>query len=89
MKLSTEYVDADGNSRSPCRERGLKLSTEYVDADGNSRSPCRERGLKCCTVCAQLTPEKSLPVQGAWIEISAENIDTIIFDVAPRAGSVD
>ena len=57
--------------RSPCRERGLKslLVDGFELAVG--RSPCRERGLKFFTatpVCA--TRCMSLPVQGAWIEIT-------------------
>ena len=32
---------------------------------------------------------RSLPVRGAWIEISSEKMPALMADVAPRAGSVD
>ena len=36
----------------------------------NGRSPCGERGLKCALASANVRTRLSLPVRGAWIEIS-------------------
>mgnify|MGYP006887460809 CR=1 FL=1 len=53
------------------------------------RSPCGERGLKFLRRWG--TPQycASLPVRGAWIEISASATAFFVPVVAPRAGSVD
>ena len=55
--------------RSPCRERGLKSCGLDGVAAHNCRSPCRERGLKFFTMTITGATLRSLPVQGAWIEI--------------------
>ena len=59
-----------GGRRSPCGERGLKLSLclKYIIPFG--RSPCGERGLKYVKHSFHLKTEKSLPMRGAWIEMS-------------------
>ena len=57
-------------SRSPCGERGLKFSPSSWITRSRGRSPCGERGLK--STCRFLHPEiqPSLPVRGAWIEMT-------------------
>ena len=50
--------------RSPCGERGLKSPLVR-------RSPCGERGLKYRQAGYPRPAAASLPVRGAWIEISA------------------
>ena len=52
------------------------------------RSPCGERGLKSRGCKSRHDAYKSLPVRGAWVEISSEKIPALMADVAPRAGSV-
>ena len=60
--------------RSPCGERGLKCQTcKQSRGRPRCRSPCGERGLKCLVDALPLPPRPSLPVRGAWIEISAPN----------------
>ena len=53
------------------------------------RSPCRERGLKFRVPVPAASTPRSLPVQGAWIEIATANTAYGSTAVAPRAGSVD
>ena len=57
--------------RSPCGERGLKCADWGLRPLCGSRSPCGERGLKL--INQRETPRacQSLPVRGAWVEISA------------------
>ena len=75
--------------RSPCGERGLKSYITNGRAFSERRSPCGERGLK-----SQPSPlflhnrSVSLPVRGAWVEISVARSYPTIRLVAPRAGSV-
>ena len=54
-----------------------------------SRSPCGERGLKCLRAVDDVATNGSLPVRGAWIEITIVSRPCIASPVAPRAGSVD
>ena len=75
--------------RSPCGERGLKSGDSYKVKFNFRRSPCGERGLKFETVDLLAAFEKSLPMRGAWIEISTEASVIRIEFVAPHAGSVD
>ena len=56
--------------RSPCGERGLKCGYRRAGAVLSSRSPCGERGLKCCWSASKRIFQPSLPVRGAWVEIS-------------------
>ena len=58
--------------RSPCGERGLKSANGCLCRSARrSRSPCGERGLKSAVSEFQAAAHKaSLPVRGAWIEIS-------------------
>ena len=57
--------------RSPCGERGLKSDAACKTfAVAYRRSPCGERGLKWCMVDWLDTKSRSLPVRGAWVEIS-------------------
>ena len=53
------------------------------------RSPCGERGLKYNVVTHNQICVLSLPVRGAWIEISSKFTKVRQGAVAPRAGSVD
>ena len=56
---------------SPCGERGLKFNKIIGRGiRGNRRSPCGERGLKFHTINRLSLLSKSLPVRGAWIEIT-------------------
>ena len=54
-----------------------------------SRSPCGERGLKCELHLQYLSHTVSLPMRGAWIEITFEVTVDNPKTVAPHAGSVD
>mgnify|MGYP007032425004 FL=1 len=57
--------------RSPSGERGLKCHAELHGCDrAPRRSPSGERGLKFIPTNQIKKPEKSLPIRGAWIEIS-------------------
>ena len=57
--------------RSPCGERGLKCPENGGRPDEPCRSPCGERGLKFLRlVLLDEIVHQSLPVRGAWIEIS-------------------
>ena len=76
--------------RSPCGERGLKslLYCAYA-TKVKSRSPCGERGLKSWSWLSLPVVVSSLPVRGAWIEMSPLIPSRRSQQVAPRAGSVD
>ena len=53
------------------------------------RSPCGERGLKFCISKESARKfMRSLPVRGAWVEISTPTRWSGFMRVAPRAGSV-
>ena len=54
-----------------------------------SRSPCGERGLKLDDLTAACRGLLSLPVRGAWIEMTSFILLMLRWMVAPRAGSVD
>ena len=56
--------------RSPCGERGLKSLAIVCRLKRIGRSPCGERGLKCLITRFANTSASSLPVRGAWIEIT-------------------
>ena len=70
LKLRAGRGVLPGARRSPCGERGLKS----VDADARlpiiRRSPCGERGLKYRGRVDLVALRQSLPVRGAWIEMS-------------------
>ena len=55
----------------------------------NRRSPYGERGLKLTAVCREPQCRKSLPLRGAWIEISPMWEPRRQRQVAPLTGSVD
>ena len=76
-------------SRSPCGERGLKSLSARIPGVRGSRSPCGERGLKSRYDARGIPAHGSLPVRGAWIEMTRRDGDTADSQVAPRAGSVD
>ena len=56
--------------RSPSGERGLKLQFPRAHGRYHRRSPSGERGLKCFITVWTLLTGMSLPIRGAWIEIS-------------------
>ena len=64
------HPNAERPSRSPCGERGLKFLLIQRLQVKFGRSPCGERGLKSKSSWATRRKEKSLPVRGAWIEIT-------------------
>ena len=58
-------------SRSPCGERGLKCGCRSGMQSELRRSPCGERGLKSLVELGRQRKQLlSLPVRGAWIEMS-------------------
>ena len=75
--------------RSPCGERGLKSEDRSQNHQHCGRSPCGERGLKCDGIGSQVFAQTSLPVRGAWIEMTSPPGRCKTHRVAPRAGSVD
>ena len=77
-----------GPGRSPCGERGLKCAVDGSVGDLRGRSPCGERGLKWKNAAKYGIDSRSLPVRGAWVEISYYIADAYKLHVAPRAGSV-
>ena len=69
MKLgSWDYISEA--CRSPCGERGLKCPSRPRQRNIARRSPCGERGLKCDVVRRVYACHVSLPVRGAWVEMS-------------------
>ena len=68
--MSRPYSDSQAPSRSPSGERGLKLQIEPVVRALVGRSPSGERGLKFRSGHRQLVRDQSLPIRGAWIEIT-------------------
>ena len=65
--------------RSPCGERGLKFAGLPAPfAALGRRSPCGERGLKLgVSYDVDETNVVSLPVRGAWVEISTRNMGIV------------
>ena len=57
--------------RSPSGERGLKLRVNVRQRRRVCRSPSGERGLKFVKQGLQNHTRMSLPIRGAWIEISS------------------
>ena len=74
--------------RSPCGERGLKSLPRAPAHAHTRRSPCGERGLKSLRITRKCYKNMSLPVRGAWVEISSIGNSELHHIVAPRAGSV-
>ena len=62
--------------RSPCGERGLKCADVRDGAVTDGRSPCGERGLKSLRRAVVRPGGPSLPVRGAWIEISGVSVNS-------------
>ena len=80
IEMLTAIVNwTDEGCRSPCGERGLKCRGYQINLFPSRRSPCGERGLKYCPRGAGRRRQKSLPVRGAWIEIS--QVETVVNDV--------
>ena len=76
--------------RSPSGERGLKWLIIHVKIRGSHRrSPSGERGLKLQSADTRQHAVPSLPIRGAWIEISSEMGYPRSSRVAPHPGSVD
>ena len=63
--------------------------TKRITKRRDGRSPCGERGLKSRGCAKKPANRQSLPVRGAWIEISDADGNAKVSAVAPRAGSVD
>ena len=61
-------------SRSPCGERGLKSPTTIQNNFSVGRSPCGERGLKFASQPEIALLMQSLPVRGAWVEITIKAV---------------
>ena len=73
LKLTFSSTFADLLGRSPCGERGLKSSAQCGCCRGRcGRSPCGERGLKFKSRRYPQRNRGSLPVRGAWIEMSGD-----------------
>ena len=68
--LAACRVSGSTKRRSPCGERGLKYAHYSTNYSSRRRSPCGERGLKCPALRYSEKSLTSLPVRGAWIEIS-------------------
>ena len=77
LKYCSEGCYKISESRSPCGERGLKYKAAYCLWASQSRSPCGERGLKSDDGGKSSRTERSLPVRGAWIEITATDAATL------------
>ena len=87
--VMTAHISRICLSRSPCGERGLKYCCNpHPTSKIASRSPCGERGLKFVHHLYRVKRIVSLPVRGAWVEITNARICRGTISVAPRAGSV-
>ena len=64
------------------------LDIGEVGGENVSRSPCGERGLKFSDTPEKTALNASLPVRGAWVEITPSSTLRAVAAVAPRAGSV-
>ena len=82
--------DVHFRGRSPSGERGLKCPPWARSAYGDTgRSPSGERGLKFLSGERLNDGSLSLPIRGAWIEISPVRRVRAVASVAPHPGSVD
>ena len=88
ISTSPGYKES-ASRRSPCGERGLKSRRWFHVPDIRGRSPCGERGLKWQALEIHPSLTMSLPVRGAWIEMTFGFVPFFQYEVAPRAGSVD
>ena len=73
--------------RSPCGERGLKCGVRGGVAADVRRSPCGERGLKSESRLPANWACPSLPVRGAWIEMSQSTMHRIMSMSLPVRGA--
>ena len=65
------HANTAAAGRSPSGERGLKYIVGVANAaHGDGRSPSGERGLKYPRTVERQHLAGSLPIRGAWIEIS-------------------
>ena len=70
MKYLQRHKQHTAAGRSPCGERGLKFVPGNFIFGDLRRSPCGERGLKFHRAPPIMFMLPSLPVRGAWIEIT-------------------
>ena len=73
----------------PSRERGLKLKEQNYSETRQKSLPSRERGLKFTEGHIFNTHSDVAPLAGAWIEISAVRLQTMIAPRRSPRGSVD
>ena len=73
--------------RSPSGERGLKSCRPMRPRSGVGRSPSGERGLKSRVLYVVLQFHTSLPIRGAWIEISSNTITSPSIKSLPIRGA--
>ena len=66
----------------------MKCLRHRPAATAHRRSPCGERGLKLNQRVIGSFRLLSLPVRGAWVEMTIHDIARKSVGVAPRAGSV-
>ena len=50
----------------------MKYGVLLFRACARRRSPCGERGLKCVPAARRRAFRQSLPVRGAWVEITRD-----------------
>ena len=88
LKSSLRFPAASPCRRSPCGERGLKSVLHlFRRVVVRGRSPCGERGLKLFDYVRHDVHKTSLPVRGAWIEISSSSADGAITESLPVRGA--
>ena len=77
--------------RSPCGERGLKYQIALLMRVCAGRSPCGERGLKLRPSSQNGSQQRSLPVRGAWVEITARdaNLPCVLASLPVRGAWVE
>ena len=71
--IEMDYINIStpkGGRRSPYGERGLKYMIKGLSIGLGGRSPYGERGLKSLHRCENTYDHRSLPLRGAWIEIT-------------------
>ena len=90
LKSRTMAVSRKRDGRSPSGERGLKSRRARTPQRNQiCRSLSGERGLKLDYRHQYIHEAGSLPIRGAWIEISAGKCSHERNPVAPHPGSVD
>ena len=70
LKYTAESAGNQRGGRSPSGERGLKYLLQGFFKSGGRRSPSGERGLKYTPQRPPPSSHSSLPIRGAWIEMT-------------------